>query len=294
MRIDMKRDGHENIAFFIGPEVEHTPAYSKKTLFVVGKQDLDTILNLAREHKVSHVFMGANHSFDVDPTDTTFYWDKTITALLDRGYWVTLDYPAHQHAAVLNMLNKGVWQSRTFVPMLGVRIPKVQTSSLNLIVKIDDIDFKATNPGVWCMHFHEVTDSNRFTDWQEYGSDVVIHAEDDKPTPMPPYIPQPQVSTEMRGMRKPIDLKDLVSTVYADINKPDIDLESIRETLAEDEKVKNDQELGLDPKAKSALKGKPDVKVADVADIDVLEAYAAGTTSDPLSAEGSKKGTKKK
>ena len=30
----MNRDGHKGVTFFIGPEVEHTPAYSKRTLFV--------------------------------------------------------------------------------------------------------------------------------------------------------------------------------------------------------------------------------------------------------------------
>ena len=124
----MERIGHENTAFFIGPEVEHTPAFSRKTLFVVGKQDVEKILKLAREHKVTHIFMGANHSFVVDPTDGTLYWDKTITELLDRGFWVSLDYPAHQHESVLKILNAGIWQSRIFVPLLRVEIPKIQTS----------------------------------------------------------------------------------------------------------------------------------------------------------------------
>ena len=120
--------------------------------------------------------MGANHSFDASILEEP-YWDQTITSLLDKGYWVSLDYQAHQHKDVLNILNPVTWQSRMFVPLLSVRIPFVQTSSTNLTVKIDDIDFNATNPGVWCMHFREVTDSNRFTDWNEYGTDVVIKEE---------------------------------------------------------------------------------------------------------------------
>ena len=172
----MKRDGHNNVAFFIGPEVEHTPAYSKKTLFVVGQQDVASIMKHAKEHNVGHIFMGANHSFDAS-TPVSSYWNSTITDLLDRGYWVSLDYPAHQHETVLKSLSPGVWQSRIFVPLLSVRIPCVQMSSPNLTVKIDDVDFNGTNPGVWCMHFREVTDSNRFTDWNEYSTDFVIKEE---------------------------------------------------------------------------------------------------------------------
>lgn len=169
----MNRDGHKDTAFFVGPEVEHTPAYSRRTLFVVGKQDVQEIVRLAQENRVTHVFLGANHSFSaVGPADT--YWNTIVTALLEKGYMVTLDYEAHTHSTVLNMLDKAVWQSRSFVPLLSVRIANVQTSSQNLTIKIDDIDFKATNPGVWCLHHHEVTDSNRFTDWVEYSTDEIV------------------------------------------------------------------------------------------------------------------------
>jgi hypothetical protein len=277
----MNRDGHNDIMYFVGPEVEHTPAYSKKTLFVVGKQPVDEIVDLARQHKAPHIFMGANHSFE---STVDAYWDMTITALLDRGFWVTLDYQAHLHEKVLGMLNKGIWQSRMFVPLLSVRIPSVQTSSPNLTVKIDDIDFKGTNPGVWCMHFHEVTDSNRFTDWVEYGSDVVITL-DDKPTPMPPYAPQPQVSTEMREMRKTVDLSTLHPIEVKALQDPDV--------LA----GFNDATLGLDLESKSSLKPDPEEVIAKVTPASAAaaaEIYADGTTSDPLSKEGSKKGTKKK
>jgi len=170
----MKREGHEKVKFFVGPEVEHTPAFSKKTLFVVGKQTLDEIVRLAKEHKTPHIFMGANKSFSTASLDP--YWDTVITALLDNGFWVSLDYPAQDHETVLKMLNPGIWQSRIFVPMLSVPVPQIENSSPNLTIKIDDVNFgkDGTNRGVWCLHFHEITDSNRFTDWVEYGNDVVL------------------------------------------------------------------------------------------------------------------------
>jgi hypothetical protein len=264
----MNRDGHNNAAFFIGPEVEHTPAFSKKTLFVVGKQDVATIEKLAREHRAPHIFMGANHSFvAVGPAD--MYWDETITALLDKGFWITLDYEAHKHEVVLKMLNPGIWQSRLFIPLLSVRIPNIQTSSINLTIKIDDIDFKATNAGVWCLNHHEITDSNRFTDWQDYGTDVVISEEPGAP----PAVP-----------------------VYADINKPVLDLEAVRQRIETSDVVtiKNEVELGLDLEGKSKLKPDPVAEetkavIAIANPQDAAEAYAAGAKEDPLSATGSKK-----
>jgi hypothetical protein len=34
----MNRPEHENVNFFVGTEVEHTPAFGRRTLFVVGWQ----------------------------------------------------------------------------------------------------------------------------------------------------------------------------------------------------------------------------------------------------------------
>lgn len=259
----MNRDGHNNVSFFVGPEVEHTPAYSKRTLFVVGKQDVEEILKQANSNRTTHIFMGANHSFSVDLSDRTLYWDKTITALLDKGFWVTLDYQAHEHKDVLQVLNAGIWQSRLFVPLLGVRIPKIETSSPNLTVKIDDVDFKATNRGVWCMHFHEVTDSNRFTDWQDYESDSVI-----------PTVSQKKAASVMSN------LETLVEPKLAAKVEP-----VVQEKL-------NQTELGLDAEPTTALK--PEIENRVIVEMaqtpaDAAEAYAEGATVDPLGAENSKK-----
>jgi hypothetical protein len=246
-------------------------------LFVVGRQDVAAIERLARENRTPHIFMGANHSFDIDPAHPdntlTVYWDKTITALLDRGFMVTLDYQAHLHSTVLKMLNPGIWQSRLFVPLLGVRIPNIETSSPNLTVKIDDVDFKASNRGVWCLHYHEVTDSNRFTDWQDYESDSVLHTGEEL----------------MDSFNAQTEPKAKVATPIA----PSVQ-------VAEEPKVAevlNQTDLGLDATATTSLKADPDAPaVTEVVKTpeDAAAAYADGATADPLSAEASKKPKGKK
>jgi len=250
----MNRQGHEAADFFIGPEVEHTPAYSKRTLFVVGKQKLDQILRMAKEYKTPHVFMGANHSFSAASQDP--YWDQVITALLDRGLWVTLDYQAHEHNDVLKMLNPGVWQCRTFVPLLGVRIPKVQTSSPNLTIKIDDVDFKATNPGVWCLHFHEVTDSNRFTDWNDYSTDEVLAPLAGPAEILPVKVP---VTAPQSVMEE--GLKPEAGTADAGVSM-------------------NPQDLGLDPEPKITPEVEKVLAASTTTPTQAAEAYAeAGATT---------------
>ena len=63
----MKRDYQTGIAdsitFFTGVEIEKTPAYGMKTLFVVGAHDPYVIMELAREHNCKHIYFGANQSF---------------------------------------------------------------------------------------------------------------------------------------------------------------------------------------------------------------------------------------
>jgi len=283
----MNRDGHKNVAFFVGPEVEHTPAYSKKTLFVVGKQDVSTIERIAREYKTPHIFMGANHSFAPENPGDNTYWDKTITALLDKGFWVSLDYQAHHHDWVLNILNPGIWQSRLFVPLLNIRIPKIQTSSVNLTIKIDDIDFKATNPGVWCMHFHEVTDSNRFTDWIEYGDDFVLTEDQVAPQAGPAHTLPVKVKADFSN---PLDLKKLQPFEQELLKDPDV-LDGFKRY----DEIKNSQSLGLDLDGKSKLKADPNAEETKTTipiisgPESVSEAYAEGAKTDPLGKDAPKK-----
>ena len=63
----MKRDYDtgtaDSITFFTGVEVEKTPAFGLKTLFVTGVQPCDVIQKHYDEEQCEHIFFGANHSF---------------------------------------------------------------------------------------------------------------------------------------------------------------------------------------------------------------------------------------
>jgi hypothetical protein len=59
--------------------------------------------------------------------------------------------------------------------MISVKIPRVNRFNQNTTVKVDDINFAATNPGVWCHSLHSLIKRDMmFTDWQAYQDDVVI------------------------------------------------------------------------------------------------------------------------
>ena len=85
----------EGVTFFIGTEIERTPAHGMKTLFVVGVQDEQIIINLANDNGCSHIYFGANQSFytnGVNDIPGWRPWEDMIKECLDADFWCTLDF----------------------------------------------------------------------------------------------------------------------------------------------------------------------------------------------------------
>lgn len=169
----MIRQGHDDsVQFFTGTEVEHTPAYGKKTLFVVGVQDVTDIA--ARLQGCEHIYFGANQSFpnpQINDAETWRAWEHMIRPFLTKGYWCTLDIDA---TATEGLLEGGLCEYRNFVPMISVKLPYIQQLGYNATLKLDDKDFDATNPGVWCHSMHELQNRDHFTDWSKYAKDETL------------------------------------------------------------------------------------------------------------------------
>lgn len=169
----MERSGHENISFFTGIEVEKTPAFGQKTLFVVGKQNPKEILARALNNNCPHIYLGANMSFAPDYTDAdSAEWDHMIMSLVKAGVWTTLDFDV---ADVEWVLECGATEYNNFIPQISVKIPYISQLGYNATLKIDDKDFDATNPGVWVHSVHDLCDRKVFTDWTKYTKDETIN-----------------------------------------------------------------------------------------------------------------------
>jgi len=171
----MKRDYTDGVAddiiFFIGNEVEHTPAFGLRTLFVTGVQPVETIaVNL---QGCEHIFFGANHSFNPSFNDYDGWkaWEDMIEFFLEKGYLCSLDIPL---SAVEEFHDGGLNEHSNFIPQIRVPIPYVKLWNYNTMLKIDDKDFKATNPGVWSHSLHTLMDRSKFTDWAQYKNDEIV------------------------------------------------------------------------------------------------------------------------
>ena len=169
----MNREGHNNVKFFTGTEVEHTPAFGKKTLFVVGLQSATDIKNHLAD--CGHIYFGANMSFpsSIRTNDSVFWtpWEQMIQHFLDQAYQCTLDIDVSQ---VEGLLESGLCEHNNFIPMISVKIPYIRQLGYNATVKLDDKDFAATNPGVWCHSLHNLQKRSVFTDWSKYTKDQTL------------------------------------------------------------------------------------------------------------------------
>lgn len=170
----MDRPGHEQVDFFIGEEVEHSPAFGMKTLFVVGLQDPDKIHAMAVAHKCDHIYFGANQSFPADGTADWKSWENMIGLMLhggDQYYMCTLDLDV---SLAEELLDGPLTEYNNFIPMLSVKLPYIKQLGYNATLKLDDKDFRATNPGVWCHNLHDLQSRSTFTDWSKYTKDETI------------------------------------------------------------------------------------------------------------------------
>jgi hypothetical protein len=173
MNRDYKDGISDSAVFFVGSEVEKTPAFGLKTLFVVGIQSYIEIKQHFANEQCQHIFFGANHSFNpiANNYDSWKAWEDMITPLLNEGILCSLDIPL---SAVEEFHDGGLCEHNNFIPQIRIPIPYIKLWNYNTMIKIDDKDFKATNPGVWCHSLHDLIDREKFTDWSKYGLDKLL------------------------------------------------------------------------------------------------------------------------
>lgn len=181
----MKRNYNGTVSdsaqYFLGIEVENTPAKGMATLFVTGVPEAKTVLAAVDDLNVNHVYLGANHTFGnrqsveteagVLNDDLLDSLETLVKALLDRDLWVTLDYDMSLHELFLEM---GFCEHTMFIPMVSVKLPYLAQLGYNGCIKIDDKGFNASNYGVWVHRAHELMSLDHFTPWAAYTSDTIV------------------------------------------------------------------------------------------------------------------------
>lgn len=163
-----------SVQYFVGTEIEHTPAFGMKTLFVAGVHSPLDIIDLAKQYNVEHIYFGANQSFKthgVDDYETWTAWEKMIDPCLQEKFWCTLDLDVSD---IEGLQESHLLEQNLFIPQISVKIPYIKNLNYNACIKLDDIDFNRSNPGVWVHSVHRLMDRKVFTDWKQYSKDIVI------------------------------------------------------------------------------------------------------------------------
>jgi len=177
----MNREGHTDAKFFTGIEVENTPALGEHTLFVVGLQPVAEIQDWLDDFNsyedsskhIRHIYFGANMSFPKYDTNARGWsdWENMIMTFLDKGYLCTLDIDV---GCAEGLLEAALCEHNNFIPMISVKLPYVRQLGYNATLKLDDKDFSATNPGVWCHSLHNLQNRRAFTPWSKYSEDKTV------------------------------------------------------------------------------------------------------------------------
>jgi len=98
-------------------------------------------------------------------------WEGMIGHFLEKGYMCSLDIPI---SAVEQFNDSGLCEYRNFIPQIRVSIPYIRLWNYNTMIKLDDSDFDATNPGVWTHSLHSLMSRRTFTDWDQYNKDSTL------------------------------------------------------------------------------------------------------------------------
>jgi hypothetical protein len=94
-----------------------------------------------------------------------------IDQCLTAGLWCTLDFDV---AVVQGVLECTFIGHRRFIPQISIKLPYLTQLGYNATIKLDDLDFDHSNPGVWCHRLRDLTTTESFTDWDQYGKDEII------------------------------------------------------------------------------------------------------------------------
>jgi hypothetical protein len=94
-----------------------------------------------------------------------------IGPFLKEGWLCTLDLDV---ACVEGLAESTLVEHNNFIPMISVKLPYMKLLGYNATIKLDDKDFAATNPGVWCHNLHDLQNRDRYTAWSRYTKDKVI------------------------------------------------------------------------------------------------------------------------
>ena len=159
----------KSVDFFMGVELEDTPAKGLKTLFCANpKASFAQLHSMLTRLGCYHLYLGANQSWNESWGGVADMLFDVALKMAGCGIWVTLDMPV----AVANRLH--LPQHKLIIPVLRVPIARIKQYGPNMRVRIDDTGWDQTNEGVWVLPAAQLTPEQHLTKWHEYKGDKPV------------------------------------------------------------------------------------------------------------------------
>ncbi len=124
--------------YYLAPGHLGSPSEGHQTMYVVGRVDIDDILEEARDLGVVHVHLAANQSWMYYPLDAWMYRAERLA----RTMQVTLDVPY----TYLPGLHR-YYHNKAIHIVVALRAYKIEGMSFS--VRLDDYVANPINTGVW-------------------------------------------------------------------------------------------------------------------------------------------------
>lgn len=205
---------NEGVIYAMGPEVEYTPAFSLRTLYVHSVRAVSQILEQAEKYKCKHIKLGAFGTYQNNKL-----WNKLIPELISAGYQVTLEYPASSHEFLLEVLDKSIWASSSFIPVATCEL-KQADSIKNLVIKVHG----EVGTESYAKSAKEVLDSNRATHYSDYDDIIDVLSESDvkKQVPKAKTVvkDEPVVTADLKKTPKEETVEETVEVTTTKARKP--------------------------------------------------------------------------
>ena len=81
--------------------------------------------------------------------------DRNALVFNNRGHFIGV-LSKQTVKQVEGLLESALVEFDNFIPMISVKLPYIKQFGYNATIKLDDKDFAATNPGVWCHSVHDL------------------------------------------------------------------------------------------------------------------------------------------
>ena len=157
--------------YIIGPEVERTAAYGKKTLIVNQFKDIDTIQAIAEQFKCRHIYLEVTYALNHSRNQAQVLkrYRQLAQHFLKQDYTVTVDIPNELASRYADLT-----KDKNFVMNVAIQIPDMHKLGDRVSMKfVGGADWNKSG-GVYVADFDAIRTKKNFTPWSKYNKDVKV------------------------------------------------------------------------------------------------------------------------